>query len=87
MAKMTQDPQVNVHLVDKFLDVALDKMQVKNDAAMARATNLSPPVISKLRHAKIGFCATHLVAFHLATDIPVRDIMQAVGMSEDSIAE
>lgn len=87
MAKLTQDPAVNQPKVARFMDHALDMLKLKNDAAMARVTHLPPPVLSKLRHAKIGFCSTHLVAFHLATGIPVRDIMQAVGMNEDSIAE
>lgn len=33
-----------------FLDALIDELNLKNDAALSRALEVSPPVISKIRH-------------------------------------
>ena len=35
---------------DKLLDALLDRMQLKNDAALARTLGMAPPSLSKIRH-------------------------------------
>lgn len=36
-----------------LLDAAIAHMNVKNDAALARALKIAPPVLSKTRHARL----------------------------------
>lgn len=36
-----------------LLDTLTEKLQLKNDAALSRALEVAPPVISKLRHGRL----------------------------------
>jgi len=42
---------------NKLLDMLLDRGSLKNDAALSRALEVAPPVISKIRHNKLPFGA------------------------------
>jgi plasmid maintenance system antidote protein VapI len=38
---------------NKLIDFLLEKQNLKNDAALARALDVAPPVISKIRHHRL----------------------------------
>lgn len=63
--------------VAKLLDSIKEVNGIKNDAALAVALEVQPPVISKLRSGALSLGATMIVKMHLAFDIPVREL-QAV---------
>lgn len=48
----------NQKSVNEFLDFCLKGLELKNDAALSRALEVAPPVISKFRNARlnIGDC-------------------------------
>ena len=47
---------------NKFVNRLLKELNVKNDAALSRALEVAPPVISKLRHGKLNIGDSMLVA-------------------------
>ena len=59
MTKATQKSNPN-----GLLDEVISIMHLKNDAALARALEVAPPVISKLRHQRIPVGASFLVKCH-----------------------
>ena len=59
---------------NKFLDTLIEKLNLKNDAALARALDMGPPVISKIRHGVHGIGATLLLRAHELTELPIREI-------------
>jgi hypothetical protein len=36
-----------------FIDLLIDTMTLKNDAALSRVLEVAPPVISKIRHGRL----------------------------------
>jgi len=62
-----------------LLDILLGKLQLKNDAALARTLEVAPPVISKIRHKKLSVGATLLIRMHEVTDISIRDLRDLMG--------
>jgi plasmid maintenance system antidote protein VapI len=79
MPKFKRDPLVNAQKVGNFLDIVIEKRQLKNDASLARLLELPPPILSKLRHGRLNFTAYHVLKFHKATGLAVNDIMAATG--------
>ena len=59
---------------NKFLNTLLKKLNLKNDAALSRALEVAPPVISKIRHGKLPIGATLLLRAHELTGLHVREI-------------
>lgn len=55
--------------------IARAPMRIRNDAALARALEVAPSVISKIRHGKLQFGDTLLLRAHDNTGIPVRDLL------------
>ncbi|WP_317201462.1 hypothetical protein [Janthinobacterium sp.] len=48
---------------------------LKNDAGLARALKVAPPVISKQRHGQLSIGATMVLNIHMTFHIPVADIL------------
>lgn len=62
-----------------ILDKLIYKLQLKNDAALARTMEVAPPVISKLRHARLPFGASYIIRAHELTDWPIAQIKEWLG--------
>lgn len=60
---------------NKFLDLIINHLCLKNDAALARALDVSAAVISKMRHGKLPFGATMVIRAHYLTDWTVKEIL------------
>ena len=63
---------------NKLLDSLLVDNALKNDAALARALEVAPPVISKLRHGRLAIGSTLILAIHETFGVPVAEIRRAV---------
>ena len=63
----------------RLLDTMLDRFQFKNDAALARALELPPSVVSKLRRKQASITAAILVRMHDITGWAVADIRALMG--------
>lgn len=66
---MSKKPDAN-----KFIDTLIEKLHLKNDAALARAVQMAPPVISKIRHGRIPIGPMMLLRAHELTGLHVREI-------------
>ncbi|WP_308920555.1 hypothetical protein [Janthinobacterium sp. J1-1] len=58
----------------QLLDAVMAKLGLKNDAALSRALEVAPPVISKIRHGRLPVGATLLIRMHEVTDIAIREL-------------
>ena len=72
MSEITYNPN---HL----LDILLGKMQLKNDAALARMLEVAPPIISKIRHHRLGVGASLLIRMHNVTGIGINNLQALMG--------
>lgn len=71
MSLSTKYPQDNS---GTLFDVMMQRLALKNDAALARLLEVAPPVISKIRHGVLPFGASMVIKVHETTDWPIRDI-------------
>ena len=76
---MSQETVQTTNDPNHLLDVLLGKMQLKNDAALARMLEVSPPVISKVRHHRLPVGASLLIRMHEVTGISIRDLRNLMG--------
>lgn len=78
MSRNTLLPQ-ETYNPNHLLDILLGKMQLKNDAALARILEVQPPVISKIRHHKLPVGASLLIRMHEVTGLSIRDLRDLMG--------
>jgi hypothetical protein len=64
---------------NRLLDTLLERMHLKNDAALSRALEVAPPVISKIRHKRLPVGASLLIRMHEVADISIRDLRDLMG--------
>jgi plasmid maintenance system antidote protein VapI len=62
-----------------LLDFLLSKLQLRNDAALARALEVAPPVLSKIRHLRMPVGASMLIRMHEVSDLSIRDLRDLMG--------
>src|SRR4051812_29579946 len=62
-----------------LLDSLLEKMHLKNDAALSRALEVAPPVISKIRHRRLRVGASLLIRMHEVSEMSIRDLRDLMG--------
>lgn len=62
-----------------LLDFLLQKMALKNDAALSRKLEVAPPVISKIRHRRLPIGASLLIRMHEVTGMSIRDLRDLMG--------
>ncbi|MDO8714003.1 MAG: hypothetical protein Q7K13_05940 [Polynucleobacter sp.] len=64
---------------DTLLDAIIKQLNLKNDAALSRALEVAPPVISKIRHHKLPIGASLLIRMHEVTDLSIKDLRDLMG--------
>lgn len=62
-----------------MLDVLMARLEVKSDAALARALCVPPSTISKVRSKQMPVNSSLLLAAHDATEISIRDLRLLLG--------
>lgn len=67
--KAAQNPN---HFIDSILVI----MHLKNDAALSRATQLSAPAVSKLRHGRLPVTAATLITLHDYTGMTIGQLRE-----------
>ena len=53
---------------NNLLDTLIKQLHLKNDAALSRALEVAPPVISKIRHRRLPVGAYGLIRMHQQAD-------------------
>ncbi len=64
---------------NNLLDVLLKKLELKSDAALSRALNVAPPVVSKIRNLRLAIGASLLIRMHEITDISISELRALMG--------
>ncbi len=59
---------------EKLIEALKVLFKLKNDAALANALNLAPPVLSKLRAGKLKITPVLLVKIHDTFNMPITQI-------------
>jgi hypothetical protein len=59
---------------NRVLDAVIQKLKLKNDAALSRVLEVAPPVISKIRHNTLPIGATILLRMHEVSDFSIREL-------------
>lgn len=62
-----------------LLDSLIEKLHLKNDAALSRALEVAPPVISKIRHRRLPVGASLLIRMHEVSDLTIRELRVLMG--------
>src|ERR1700739_1431729 len=63
---------------NRLLDTLIENLRLKNDAALSRALEVAPPVISKIRHNTLPIGATILIRMHDISDFSIRELRDLV---------
>jgi hypothetical protein len=64
---------------NRLLDHLVDRLNLKNDAALARLLDVAPPVISKIRHYRLAIGASLLIRMHEVSDISIGNLRILMG--------
>lgn len=62
-----------------LLDSLIEKLQLKNDAALSRALEVAPPVISKIRHRRLPVGASLLIRMHEVSELTIGELRALMG--------
>jgi hypothetical protein len=68
---------------NRLLNALLDQLHLKNDAALSRALEVAPPVISKIRHHRLPVGASLLIRMHEVSGLSIRDLRYLMGDRRD----
>ncbi|MGV3653276.1 MAG: hypothetical protein ACO1N5_03575 [Noviherbaspirillum sp.] len=64
---------------DFLLESLIGKLNLKNDAALSRALEVSPPMISKIRHRRLPVTASLLIRMHEVSDLSIQELRALLG--------
>lgn len=62
-----------------MLDHLRYRLRLKDDASLSRLLDVTPPLLSRIRHRKRCVCAGLMVRIHEATGIHVHDLRVMMG--------
>jgi plasmid maintenance system antidote protein VapI len=62
-----------------LLDSLIERLSLKNDAALARALEVAPPLISKLRHKNLPVGGAILIRMHEVSNLSVLQLRMLMG--------
>lgn len=65
---------------NNLLDAMIDKIGLRNDAALARQLQVAPPVISKMRSGKIPVGAGFLIRCHYASGLSIAALKELASL-------
>ncbi|WP_245549205.1 hypothetical protein [Noviherbaspirillum massiliense] len=68
---------------NNLLDALIEKLNLKNDAALSRALEVAPPVISKIRHRRLPVGASLLIRMHEVSDLSIKELRMLMGDRRD----
>jgi len=64
---------------DNLLGTLIKQLNLKNDAALSRALEVAPPVISKIRHRRLPVGASLLIRMHEVTNLSISELRELMG--------
>lgn len=73
------NPSATTYDPNRLLDSLIDRLHLKNDAALSRTLEVAPPVISKIRHKRVPVRASVLIRMHEVTNLSIRELRDLMG--------
>ena len=70
---------------NNLLDSLIERLNLKNDAALSRALEVAPPVISKIRHLRLPVGASLLIRMHEVSDLTIRELRTLMGDRREKV--
>ncbi|MGB7480051.1 MAG: hypothetical protein WA924_06990 [Burkholderiaceae bacterium] len=64
---------------DHLLEALIQRLHLKNDAALSRALEVAPPVISKIRHRRLPVGASLLIRMHEVSELSIEELRELMG--------
>lgn len=64
---------------NNLLESLIEKLNLKNDAALSRALEVAPPLISKIRHRRLPVGASLLIRMHEVSELSIKDLRILMG--------
>jgi hypothetical protein len=64
---------------NNLLESLIEKLNLKNDAALSRALEVAPPLISKIRHRRLPVGASLLIRMHEVSALSIQDLRHLMG--------
>ncbi len=64
---------------NNLLTGMIKKLNLKNDAALSRALEVAPPVISKIRHGRLPVGASLLIRMQEISDLSIKELRDMMG--------
>jgi hypothetical protein len=64
---------------NRLLDFLIERLKLKNDAALARTLSIMPPMISKVRSRRAAVSPALLVVMHEASGITIEELREQMG--------
>lgn len=64
---------------NRLVDAVIERLGLKNDAALCRVLEVQPPTISKIRHGHLPVGASMLIRLHEETGLNVRELRDLMG--------
>jgi hypothetical protein len=72
-------PEQHQYDPNHMLESLIGQLNLKNDAALSRALEVSPPVISKIRHRRLPVSASLLIRMHEVCGLSIKDLRHLMG--------
>lgn len=79
MGKLTDANAASGYNPDRLFNVLIMNFHVKNDTALARMLEVSPPMISKIRHRKKALGASLLIRIHEVCGLEIGELQCLIG--------
>jgi len=86
MTETTQDIQESRASVsekryapDQLLDTLIERLGLKNDAALSRVLDVGPPLISKVRNRRLPLGSGLLIRMHEVSGMSINELRQIMG--------
>ena len=64
---------------NRLLDSLLECLKLKNDAALSRALEINPPILSKVRHARLPVGGALLIRMHEVSGLSIGELRALMG--------
>ena len=78
-AKETKTSEQFQYDPNNLLESLIEKLNLKNDAALSRALEVAPPLISKIRHRRLPVGASLLIRMHEVSALSIKDLRELMG--------
>jgi hypothetical protein len=85
MPRLKADPSektINQAGQFRLVELLLTRGDLKNDAALSRALDFAPPVVSKVRNGVLPVGPGFLLRAHEVLNVPVADMRQALAQRQ-----